>query len=215
MGAPPISQLVTVDGSDASLEGLLETPSAGELSGIAVVCHPHPLHGGTMTNKVAHTVARAFVAEQACVLRFNFRGVGNSAGEFDHGNGELRDALAALAYVSARHPGQPVWLAGFSFGGAVAIRAALQCDVAGLVSVAPAVSGYADSLTAEPTCPWLIVQGDQDELVDIDETIKFVNHLQARPSLAVIQGGEHFFHGRLVELRNLVQDFYRENSTSA
>ena len=94
----------------------------------------------------------------------------------------------------------------------MAVRAAVDCEPAGLVSVAPAVSRFANDLKSQPACPWLIVQGDQDELVDIDETISWVNDLQAGPELLVMPGAEHFFHGRLIELRDSVQDFVNRNT---
>jgi hypothetical protein len=166
-----------------------------------------------MQNKVVHTLSRAFVAQQFASLRFNFRGVGNSSGKFDDGIGELQDVLAAIRWLQDRIAGPPLWLAGFSFGGAMSIRAAVAPSVtaSGLVSVAPAVSRFADALQKQPACPWLIVQGDQDELADIDETIEYVNQLNPGPQLAVFPAGEHFFHGRLIELRDTVEAFIKNN----
>ena len=209
----PNSESVLIDGPTGSLEGLLDAQGEGEPVGCAVICHPHPAHGGTMQNKVVHTLSRAFVVRGFAALRFNFRGVGKSSGEFDEGVGEFQDVLAAIDWVQHRYARLPLWLAGFSFGGAMAVRAAVDASVtaSGLVSVAPAVSRFAIALSSQPACPWLIVQGDQDELVDIDETIEYVNGLNPGPELAVFPDGDHFFHGRLVELRDTVEAFITNN----
>lgn len=186
---------------------MLERPGDGPLDGCAVICHPHPQHGGTMHNKVVHTLARAFVRSRFEALRFNFRGTEESEGSYDNGVGELDDALAALHWLSDRHPDLPIWLAGFSFGAAMAVKAAAAEPVDGLIAVAPAISRFAQALETQPKCPWLIVQGDEDELVDVDETVAWVDSLEPGPELLIINGGEHFFHGRLTELREAVMTF--------
>lgn len=200
-----------IEGPAGQLEALLEMPKTGDPLGMAVICHPHPSYGGTMQNKVVHTLSRAFALQQFASLRFNFRGVGKSEGSFDDGKGEIQDALAAVEWIKERISAGPVWLAGFSFGGAMAIHAAVQSSAAGLVSIAPATSRFANDLRQLPECPWLIVQGDQDELVDINETIDYVNNLDPGPQLSIFPQGEHFFHGRLIELRDTVEDFIRKN----
>lgn len=207
----PTTNSLLIDGPAGSLEVLLELPKSREAVGSVVVCHPHPVHGGTMQNKVVHTLSRAFLSRNFATLRFNFRGVGKSEGTFDDGNGELQDVLAAVDWIRHRYPTGPSWLAGFSFGGAMAIRASVAVSASGLVSIAPATSRFADELERQPTCPWLIVQGDQDELVDINETIEYVNGLSPGPQLSVFPQGDHFFHGRLVELRETVADFIKSN----
>ncbi|MGY8794429.1 MAG: alpha/beta hydrolase, partial [Woeseiales bacterium] len=166
-----------IDGPAGDLEAMLESPPAADLTGCVVVCHPHPVHGGTMQNKVVHTLARGFLGQNFAALRFNFRGVGKSAGTFDNGDGELDDVLAAIDWLRTEFPEKPLWIAGFSFGAAMAVRAAVSPGAEGLISVAPAVSRFANNLDLQPECPWLIVQGDQDELVDIEETIAWVNEL--------------------------------------
>jgi alpha/beta superfamily hydrolase len=209
---PPRSQKTSVPGPVGTLEAIVETPVAGEPLGVVVVCHPHPQHGGTMHNKVVHTLARGFVRLGYAALRFNFRGTEGSDGEYDEGVGELDDALAALRWMRAEFAAGPVWLAGFSFGAAIALRAAIEEPVDGLVTVAPAVSRFASGLASQPQCPWLIVQGDQDELVDIEETISWFNELSPGPELAVLPEAEHFFHGRLVDLREIVTDFVQKKA---
>jgi alpha/beta superfamily hydrolase len=160
-----------------------------------------------MTNKVAHTLARSFTSVGFAALRFNFRGVGKSAGTHDNGVGEIEDVVAAVDWLRAELPALPLWLAGFSFGAAMAVHAALRSQPDGLVSIAPAVSRFIGKLDAQPECPWLIVQGDQDELVDIEETIAWVNELEPGPELEVFADTEHFFHGKLVLLREAVEAF--------
>ena len=207
MSKHPVSEKLFVEGPAGRLEAILERPGEGPLEGCAVICHPHPQHGGTMHNKVAHTLARAFVRSGFEALRFNFRGTEESEGHFDNGVGELDDALAALHWLSGRHPDLPIWLAGFSFGAAMAVKAAVAEPVDGLISVAPAISRFAQGLETQPSCPWLIVQGDEDELVDVEETVAWVDSLEPGPELLIINGGEHFFHGRLGELRDAVMRF--------
>ncbi len=207
MSKPPRAERLFIDGPAGRLQAILELPGEQMPVGSAVVCHPHPQHGGTMHNKVAHTLARAFVRMGFAALRFNFRGTEESEGDYDEGNGELDDALAAIAWMRARDPETTLWVAGFSFGAAIAVKAAVATEVDGLISVAPAISRFASGLDSQPACPWQIVQGDQDELVDVDETVAWVNELEPGPELLIIPDGEHFFHGRLVELREAVAAF--------
>jgi alpha/beta superfamily hydrolase len=211
MSKHPVTEKLFIEGPVGRLESMLERPGEGALAGAAVVCHPHPQHGGTMHNKVAHTLARAFVRSGFETLRFNFRGTEKSAGNFDNGVGELDDALAAIEFMRARHGAYPLWLAGFSFGAAIAVKAAVATHVDGLVSVAPAISRFATGLESQPDCPWLVVQGDQDELVDVEETVAWLDSLEPGPEFLVIPGGEHFFHGMLAELRESVMQFIRQH----
>jgi len=201
---------ITFEGPAGRLEGLFETQRDQAPVASAVICHPHPLHGGTMHNKVVHTLARAFIGLQFGVLRFNFRGTGQSEGEYDEGRGELQDVLTAVRWIREREPDLPFWLAGFSFGATIAIRAASETQPQGLISVAPAASRLADMTDSQPDCPWLIIHGDQDEVVDIDETVEWVNRLKPGPELAAFPDATHFFHGKLVLLRQAVETFVEE-----
>lgn len=212
MAKPPSSERLNIDGPVGRLEAIYERPANAEPIGCVVVCHPHPQHGGTMHNKVAHTLARGFLRVDYAALRFNFRGTENSEGEFDEAIGELGDALAAVKWMRQKHPHIPCWIAGFSFGAAIAVKAATATEFDGLISVAPAISRFASGLDIQPTCPWLIVQGDKDELVDIEETLEWVDGLEPGPELLIIPDGEHFFHGRLVELRGAVEVFVKMQS---
>ena len=211
MNKLPKSQKISIRGPAGELEAILESPGDTAIKGVAVVCHPHPQHGGTMHNKVAHTLARSFVRSNFAVLRFNFRGTEGSEGVYDNGVGELDDALAAMAWMRQQKAEVPLWVAGFSFGAAIAVRAAVARHVDGLISVAPAIYRFAGNLDAQPECPWLIIQGDEDELVEIDETVEWVDSLDPGPELLVVPGAEHFFHGRLHELREAVMAFIADN----
>jgi len=205
-----LTQKFALQGPAGELESILELPSDAAVIGAVVVCHPHPQHGGTMHNKVVHTLARSFVRSGFAALRFNFRGTEGSAGSYDNGVGELDDALAALDWLAQQYPNVPLWLGGFSFGAAIAVRAAVSTTVSGLISVAPAIYRFADGLEQQPECPWLVIQGDEDELVEVDETIAWFNSLAPGPELLVVPGAEHFFHGRLGDLRGAVMEFVEE-----
>ncbi|HEX4300498.1 MAG TPA: alpha/beta fold hydrolase [Gammaproteobacteria bacterium] len=203
MNSPRHTEPCEFQGPAGPIEGLLDHPAAEPIA-VAVVCHPHPLQGGAMQNKVAYMLARAFNDMGALSLRFNFRGVGRSAGSFDQGIGETADALAAMDWLSAQHPGLPLWLGGFSFGSYVALHAQSQRQVARLVTVAPAVERFATAEIPEPTCPWLLVQGDADDVVSPDAVLAWARALKSPPRIEVMAGAGHFFHGRLNELRETV-----------
>lgn len=204
MPSLPRREALEIDGPAGALEALIERAPGDGASGVAVVCHPHPQHGGTMNNKVVHTLCRAANELGLAALRFNFRGVGASAGGYDEGRGETEDALAVMAHARAGHAGEPLWLAGFSFGAAVAIAAAGRDEPDRLVTVAPAVNRVAAVVERQPQCPWLIVQGEDDELVAVDDTVAWVNRLAPGPELVVLPGVDHFFHGKLTLLKETV-----------
>ena len=194
-------------GPAGQLEGLLDKPAA-EPRALAVVCHPHPLQQGAMTNKVTYILARAFNDLGALSLRFNFRGVGKSAGSFDNGIGETTDALAALDWLAAQHRGLPLWLGGFSFGAYVALRAQGERPVKRLVTVAPAVERFETAAIRIPRMPWLLIQGDADEVVSPQAVFDWIAGLAVKPKLTVLNGAGHFFHGRLNEVRQAVVQAY-------
>jgi alpha/beta superfamily hydrolase len=177
----------------------------------AVICHPHPLQGGTMTNKVVTTLERALRELGLATVRFNFRGVGASAGTFDNGAGETEDALAVARWVQAVRPHDQLWMAGFSFGSYVATRVAGLMPVRQLITVAPAVTRLDFSAVPVPACPWLVVQGEADEVVDPHAVYDFVAATRPAPTLVRLPDTGHFFHGKLIELRSIVQDRVRAN----
>lgn len=185
-----------VAGPAGSLECAIEAPP-GTARGLAVICHPHPQHGGTMDNKVVTTLARAFVLCGWRALRFNFRGVGGSGGVWDEGRGEVDDALAVVA--ACREPGEAIALAGFSFGAFVASHAAAALSPEHVVLVGPA----SESFTVAPVQPGsLVIHGEADETVPLAATLDWARP-QSQP-VVVVPGGDHFFHGRLPLLRSLV-----------
>ncbi len=207
---PPRPERIEIAGPAGVLEALLEQPDTGTVAAptsFGVICHPHPLFGGTMTNKVVHMLARSCHERGVPTLRFNFRGVGGSAGVHDEGRGEVDDALAVVARGRELWPGAALWLAGFSFGAWVALRAAAPAAAARLVTVAPPVGRWDFSGIPTPSCPWLVVQGDRDELVDAAKVEAWAREQQPRPQLALLPGAEHFFHGRLHDLRDAVSGF--------
>ncbi|MEA3196067.1 MAG: uncharacterized protein QOF32_119 [Gammaproteobacteria bacterium] len=197
-----------IDGPAGPLEAVVEDTAAAGTS-YAVVCHPHPLFGGTMDNKVVTTLARALHETGIPTLRFNFRGVGASAGAFDQGAGETADADAVAAWGALRWPDRTLVIAGFSFGGYVGLRLAQQRVPRHLITVAPAIQRFDASDMTVPRCPWLVVQGDADDVVDPAAVINWVNGLEPKPRLVVLQGVGHFFHGRLRELQDAVVDAIR------
>ena len=208
---PPHAERLRLTGPAGVLEALIETPAGLETppAAFGVICHPHPLHGGTLDNKVVWTLARAFQELGAPTIRFNFRGVGASAGSHDAGPGEIDDTLAAIAYGRERWPRAALWLAGFSFGGVVAIRAAVSAHPSRLVTVAPGITRLDVGDAPPPACPWLIVQGDADDVVPAQAVIAWARTLSPAPQLTVLPGAGHFFHGRINELRDIVLEFMR------
>lgn len=198
-----------VAGPAGALEALLEPPESGAGSGFAVICHPHPLHGGTMHNKVVHTLARTLQQAGCHTLRFNYRGVGSSEGSYAEGIGETLDALAVIDFGRQRFRDLPVTLTGFSFGGAVAFRAARTAAPARLITVAPAVDRVAVDEIAHPDCPWLIVQGEADDVVDPRQVRGWVARFTPPPQLLLLPGVGHFFHGALGQLQAAVLGFCR------
>ncbi len=210
MQRPPRPQRLRIAGPAGALEALVEEPDGYGRSEFGVVCHPHPLHGGTLDNKVVYTLARALHDLGIPTVRFNFRGVGASEGAFADGIGETEDALAAVAWGRTRWPAAEPWLLGFSFGAAVAIRAAAQAGARRLVTVAPAVGRVATD-RATPACPWLLIQGDADDVIDAGAVIAWASGLTPAPQVRVLRGAGHFFHGRLPELREAVVEFAEES----
>ena len=210
------TERLLIAGPAGDLQTLVETP-ADEPQHVAVICHPHPLFGGTLDNKVVYTVARALRDAGAAAIRFNFRGVGSSGGTYDEGWGETEDALAVIDHARGRWPHAALWLAGFSFGGAVALRAAEPAAPQLVVAVAPAVMRLERFEISAPQtrhCPWLIVQGDADEVLDAAAVQSWAAKVSPPPAVHVMPGASHFFHGRLQELRETVLAFARENSAA-
>jgi len=197
------TESVVIPGPVGKLEAVLEIPANARTDVIGVICHPHPQFGGTMTNKVLYTLARAMHEHRVPTLRFNYRGVGGSEGQYDDGVGETDDALAAIDWMRARWPNAGLWLAGFSFGGGVALRASVRTDTARLVTIAPAAARQ-PAPAQLPTCPWLVVQGSADDVIPARMVLDWLLTLPINPDAELIEGAGHFFHGQLNELRQIV-----------
>jgi len=211
MPIAPAKESLSIEGPAGRLEVLLEFPGREEPEVVAVVCHPHPQYQGSMENKVVHTVARAMNQLNVAALRFNFRGVGQSEGEYADGVGEVDDALAVMDYAQERWPSAAIWLAGFSFGGVVAARAAAQRPVTQLITIAPAVNLLGTGVRNRPTMPWLIVQGEADDIVPPnvvkDWVAECVGGDASAPVLIMLDDVDHFFHGELVTLRKTIVNY--------
>lgn len=197
------TESLTMPGPAGQLELAIDRPE-GASRGAAVIAHPHPLHGGTLTNKVVQTLARACVLAGLTAVRFNFRGVGASEGVYDEGRGELDDLLAVVAAHAAEGP---LFLAGFSFGAFVTSHAAVRLhasrDIQRLVLIGTATSRFdAAPVPAELHPRTLVVHGEQDDTVPLSSVMDWARP-QALPVL-VVPGGGHFFHGQLPMLRELV-----------
>lgn len=195
------TQRLELAGPAGRLMVAVDQPAQAPVRGVAVICHPHPVHGGTMDNKVAQTLARAFVQLGYRAVRFNFRGVGGSEGHWDQGRGEVEDALAVVAAL--RDPSLPLALAGFSFGAYVASQAAARLPeglrAERLVLIGPATVNFEVAAVPQDT---LVIHGEADEVVPLAATLDW-----ARPQVlpvTVVPGVGHFFHGQLSLLKSLV-----------
>ncbi len=196
----PHTRREQIAGPAGTLECAINDPAEAP-RGVAIVCHPHPLHGGTMDNKVVQTLARAFLQLGHRCVRFNFRGIGASQGTWDEGNGEVDDALAVID--AFRAPALPLLLAGFSFGGHIAARAAHRlpegAQASQLVLVGPATRNFETPAVPPHT---LVIHGEHDDVVPLQATLDW-----ARPHslpITVVPGGGHFFHGQLPLLKDIV-----------
>jgi len=196
-----------VPASHGQLEAILKEP-AGARKGVGLVCHPHPLGGGTMHNKVVFRAASGLVDAGLVTLRFNFRGVGASTGKHEEIKGGIEDVRDALAYLEKEYPGEPITLAGFSFGSRTGMEVGIADDrVARLISIGTPVDKYGDYefLTAVRK-PILFVHGDKDEFGSVSNVRKLVDHIPTA-ELAVFENCGHFFDDHLSELRNIVRDW--------
>jgi hypothetical protein len=202
---PRTLERYTIPGPAGALEVALNLP-AEPRRGLALVHHPNPVEGGTLDNKVAHTLARTFFGLGYAAVRFNFRGVGASEGTFDHGVGETADALAALAHGRERTGDLPVVLAGFSFGGFVAARVARQVEAERVVLVGPAVRRFPVEDVPSDT---IVIHGEEDDVVPLADVLAWARP-QALP-VTVFPGCGHFFHGRLPQLSRVVVGMWRQH----
>lgn len=197
-------------GPVGNLEVACAMPTTTETVGIAIICHPHPLFGGAMGNKVVTTLERFFRERGFATLRFNFRGVGASEGVFDNGMGESDDLHAVAQFARRYYPDLALMLAGFSFGSFVAARMANALGAAQLLSIAPPVSKWDFAALDKPRMPWTIVQGELDEVVEPQAVYDFVAQTQPAPTLIRLPDATHFFHGKLLELRTALTEHFNQ-----
>jgi alpha/beta superfamily hydrolase len=196
---PKTTRRAVIDGPAGPLEVVQNVPESPP-AGVALIAHPNPQQGGTLDNKVVQTLAKTFFALGYVAVRFNFRGVGQSVGEFDHGDGETEDALAALAHARETFDAAlPLVLAGFSFGSFVQTRVAKRVSAQRLVLVGPAVGRF--NVEAVPA-DTIVVHGELDDVVPLADVLAW-----ARPQelpIVVFPGCGHFFHGRLPQLQRVI-----------
>ncbi len=201
---------VEFDSGEFKLEGILDVPSPAHLSGAGVVvCHPHPQYGGTMENNVTRAVSKALVDRGIQSLRFNFRGVGKSQGSFAHGKGEVDDALAALSYLAQLESINyfQLGLAGYSFGGAIALEAGLlEEKVKALAAVSPA---GLPSFTGS-TKPRFIVSGEKDDLIPPSSLLQYRQDVEGegKGSIKIIEGADHFWAARKYRAAEMIAEFF-------
>lgn len=186
---------------------------------VALVMHPHPVHGGTMNNKVTFNTYHAFVNNGFSVLRFNFRGVGKSEGKFDDGVGELSDAATALDWLQGVNPHSTVyWVAGFSFGAWIAMQLFMRRpEIQGFVSISPPVNKYDFSFLNPCPAPGIIIQGDKDSIVDEEAVAAFVDKINtlkgSRVDYEVIEGADHFFRDKIDDLNEVMNHYLATSNT--
>jgi alpha/beta superfamily hydrolase len=198
-----------LQGPAGPLEAVLKRPDHGAPAFAAVVCHPHPLHGGTMHNKVVFHMARALGELGAPVLRFNFRGVGVSAGEYAGGIGELEDVRAALDHLGDLYPELPLCVAGFSFGNWVGSRVGCEDErVTQIIAAGTPTSLFESEALLDCGKRKLFIQGEADEMGPLHELEAFVARVPEPKTLNVIPGADHFFTGRLDELRAAICRYF-------
>lgn len=200
-----VGEPVWIPGPAGLLQGITACPPEGRpMHAIGILCHPHPRHGGTMHNKVVDTLSRTLNEAGIGTLRFNFRGVESSEGEYAEGVGEADDLRAVLKWAQKQRPGHALWLAGFSFGAYVALQTAREFPLSGLITVAPPVNFFDFGLLKPPGCPWLLVQGEADEIVPSVDVFTWAQAQHPTPQINRLPDVGHFFHGRLNQLREQV-----------
>lgn len=202
---PRTIERIFLDGPAGRLEALLEEPEDAAPTQAALVCHPHPQHGGTMHNKVVFRLAKGLRSSGCVVLRFNYRGVNLSEGVYAHGEGELADARTALAYLRDRYPDLPVTLAGFSFGSRIVLRLACEITDTRRVLAVGFPTIYKDR-SFLPACliPRIFVQSTHDEFGPVDELREVVDPLPEPKELILVEARDHFFAGGLDQLESVV-----------
>jgi len=200
---------IFIEGEAGRIETVIDRP-AGAPRGVALVAHPHPLHGGALDNKVVQTLARVFVELGYVSLRPNFRGVGQSEGQHDEGRGETEDLLRVSAHAGKMLGDMPLVLAGFSFGAAVQTQVARRTAPQRMVLVGPAVGRFASEIVPADT---IVIHGERDETVPLGRVLEWA--LPQELPIVVVPGADHFFHLRLHIIRNIVKNSWRSGGSTA
>ena len=207
---------VIFTGPAGRLEGRFQ-PAKQKNGPIAIILHPHPMFHGTMNNQIVYQLFYMFSKRGFAVLRFNFRGVGRSQGEFDHGGGELSDAAAALDWVQSIHPdARSCWVAGFSFGAWIGMQLLMRRpEIDAFVSVAPPANLFDFSFLAPCPASGLIIQGDHDQVVPLDAVQRLINKLKHQRGIKIdyrlVPGTDHFFYNHLDTLGSAVDEYIAGN----
>jgi len=215
MDSPPFptgSDTLSLPGPAGALELAVDYPDddAPALPLVAIICHPLPTEGGTMHNKVVTMTGRALRELGATTVRFNFRGTGESEGEFSEGPGEIEDLRAVAAWVRKQRSGQRLWLAGFSFGAYVSLAASAEIEPGMLISIAPPAGRWDFGSIKLPTGPWLVIQGEEDEIVDPQAVYDWLDGADAQAELVRVPETGHFFHRKLMDLRGAIKNGVRQ-----
>ncbi len=202
---------VNIPTPNGYLEGILKPEEVGsQPEYVGVICHPHPLGGGTMHNKVVFKTAQTMQALNIPALRFNFRGVGHSTGAYDDGRGEMEDVRYALEFLSRHYPGVPAIIAGFSFGSWVGLRVAAMDDRAqAMIGLGVPARMFGENTLAGCHKPKLFIHGTNDELAPYDLAQEWFEQVPAPKRFMTIQGADHFFQDRLPEVQAIISDFIR------
>jgi alpha/beta superfamily hydrolase len=201
-----------IPGPSGVLEALLDDPSSAPRA-VVVFAHPLPIEGGTMHTKVVYQSAKALARTGCAVLRFNFRGVGRSAGSWDEGRGEQDDYRAALDFAAARYPGVEMWAAGFSFGSYIAMTVGAQDNrVCALIGIAPPVNKYDFSLAQASTKPKFVVHGIEDELIPLKQVRELYARMAEPKELVEIDRANHLFEGQTPEVGEALEDLLADFS---
>lgn len=199
-------QTLEIPGPAGKLQAVVSYPEKRLLKPIAVICHPHPLFEGSMDNKVVHRLVKIFLMLGMIAVRFNFRGVGQSAGQYGGTEGETQDLFSVMDWLNIHLAAEEYCLAGFSFGGYIAYRGAATFrqreEIKMLISVAPAVVHFDFFALPKLQCPWIVVQGEQDEIVNPDAVYLTLNRLAIPHTLITLSNTGHFFHGQLLTLQH-------------
>jgi len=206
-----IGEELLIQGPAGAIEVLTSGPARFDPRlPIAIICHPHPLHGGSLNNKVVHVMAESFNAMGLMSVSFNFRGVGRSQGRFANGEGEVQDLLAVVDWFRGRYPEAGLWLAGFSFGAYVAARAHVMAGAQRLLLVAPPVGLFDFTQLDEIAIPWMVIQGGRDEVIEPQAVAAWVHGRRLRPDYRWMADADHFFHGRMNRLRETITGAWQD-----